>query len=720
MDTTTTGAGANGAAASPAAEASRLLNRHLSWLEFNARVLAQAEDTSQRPLERAKFLAIFSTNLDEFYEVRVADLHAKHASGLRSLSPDGLSPAEQLGRIRERALELYAEQARAFAAVTALLAEAGVRFSTYATLDDEDSGHLDRVFDEQVFPVLTPLAVDPAHPFPYISSLSLNLAVVVGDPDGRTTRIARVKVPPLLPRFVVLPDGERFVPLEQVIAAHLDRLFPGMRILGHHPFRVTRNADFALDDDLEENVLSAVETVLQKRRHSPQVTRLEIDGTMSDEVLELLTSELEIGPDEVYRVEGPLDLGGLWGLYRLDRPELRDEPYEAVTQPRLRADGEGTPVDIFKTIREGDVLFHLPYESFATSVEAFIEQAAGDPDVLTIKQTLYRTSGGESPIVRALIAAAEAGKQVAVLVELKARFDEAANIAWARVLERAGVHVVYGIVGLKTHAKTALVVRREGATIRRYCHVGTGNYNPQTARLYEDLGLLTCDPEIGADVSDLFNYLTGYSHQQRFRRLLVAPRTLRPGLLELIGEQAKPHGRIVIKANHCVDPEMIEGLYAASTAGARIDLIVRSACAVRPGVPGMSEHIKVRSLVGRWLEHSRIYSFGAGARARWYIGSADIMARNLDDRVEAVAPVLDATLRSRLETIVEVLLADDRLAWELDRDGVWHRPRGARGINAHELLAELARGAEQHVIECIGRGRTRSGTRQETRALEPA
>jgi polyphosphate kinase len=717
---TITGTPVNGATEASAPQPARYLNRHLSWLEFNARVLAQAEDTAQRALERAKFLAIFSTNLDEFFEVRVADLCALKASGMHTLSPDGLTPAEQLGRIRERVLELYDEQARAFGAVVALLAEAGLRYSTYATLDDEDRGHLDRVFDEQVFPVLTPLAVDPAHPFPYISSLSLNLAVVVGDPDGRATRIARVKVPPLLPRFVVLPDGERFVPLEQVIAAHLDRLFPGMRILGHHPFRVTRNADFALSDDLEEDVLSAVETVLQKRRHSPQVMRLEIDGTMSGEVLELLTPELEIGPDEVYRVDGPLDLGGLWGLYKLDRPDLKDEPYEAVTQPRLRADGEGTPVDIFRVIREGDVLFHLPYESFATSVEAFIEQAARDPDVLAIKQTLYRTSGGDSPIVRALIAAAEAGKQVVALVELKARFDEAANIAWARVLERAGVHVVYGIVGLKTHAKTALVVRREGGAIERYCHVGTGNYNPQTARLYEDLGLLTRDSEIGADVSDLFNYLTGYSHQQRFRRLLVAPRTLRPGLLELIGEQAKAHGRIVIKANHFVDPEMIEAVYAASSAGARIDLIVRSTCAVRPGVPGVSEHIRVRSLVGRWLEHSRIYAFGTGARARWYIGSADVMGRNLDGRVEAVAPVVEPALRARLETIVEVLLADDMLAWELDHDGVWHRPGRARGICAHQLLADLARGEEKHVVEVIGRGRARAGGRHDGRTLESA
>ncbi len=700
---TTTGAALGGGQRPPAPSGSRFLNRHLSWLEFNARVLALAQDAEQRPLERAKYLAIFSTNLDEFLAVRVAGLHARRAARVRTTSADGLTPAEQLGLIRRRVLGLYEVQGRAFEALTECLQEVGLRYSTYASLADEDRCHLDTVFDEQVFPVLTPLAVDPAHPFPYISSLSLNLAVVVADPDGEATRIARVKVPQLLPRFIVLPDGERFVPLEQVIAAHLDRLFPGMRVLGTHPFRVTRNADF-LADERGEDVMSAVETILQKRRHSPTVMRLEVDATMPGEVLELLVRELEIRPDEVYRVEGPLDLGGLWGLYGIDRPELKDPPYDPVTQPRLRGDGEGVPPDIFRVIREADVLVHLPYEFFATSVEAFIEQAVRDPDVLAIKQTLYRTSDGDSPIVRSLITAAEAGKQVVALVELKARFDEAANIAWARVLERAGVHVVLGMVGLKTHAKTALVVRREEGAIRRYCHVGTGNYNPQTARLYEDLGLFSCDPELGADVTDLFNYLTGYSRQRRYRRLMVAPRTLRPGLLELIGRQARNRGRIVIKANHVVDPEIIEALYAASTAGAEVDLIVRSTCSVRPGVPGMSEHIRVRSLVGRWLEHSRIYGFGTGDGAEWYIGSADIMARNLDDRVEAVAPVPDPRLRTRLATIVDVLLADDRLAWELDADGVWHRVPRTRGINAHEALAELARGAEEDAVEIIGTG----------------
>ncbi|MGH7748903.1 MAG: RNA degradosome polyphosphate kinase, partial [Candidatus Dormibacteria bacterium] len=390
------------------------------------------------------------------------------------------------------------------------LEAAGLRFSDYTSLDDDDRAHLDRVFEDEVFPVLTPLAVDPAHPFPYISNLSLNLAVVVGDPDTPAKRIARVKVPPLLPRFVVMPDGERFVPLEQLIAAHLEQLFPGMRILGHHPFRVTRNADFALEEEEAEDLLTAVEAILRMRRRSPRVVRLEIDDSMDEEVLSLLMRELEIAEEAVYRIDGPLDLAGLWALYKLDRPDLHDAPSKPATQARLGG-APDQPPDLFRVIAGGDVLVHFPYDSFATSVEAFIEQAARDPDVLAIKQTLYRTSGPDSPIVRALVAAAEAGKQVVALVELTARFDEATNIAWARVLEQAGVHVVYGLVGLKTHAKTALVVRREAGGIRRYCHVGTGNYNQQTARLYEDLGLLSCDPELGADLTDLFNYLTGYS-----------------------------------------------------------------------------------------------------------------------------------------------------------------------------------------------------------------
>ena len=685
-----------------AAPPGRYLNRHLSWLDFNARVLALADDAAVPLLERAKFLAIFSSNLDEFFQVRVGGLIEQRSAGLVGLSPDGMTVGAQLQAIRERVLGLVAHQTATFRAVTARLEEAGLRFSDYSSLDDDDRAHLDRVFDEQVFPVLTPLAVDPAHPFPYISNLSLNLAVVVGDPDTPATRIARVKVPPLLPRFIVMPDGERFVPLEQLIAAHLDRLFPGMRILGHHPFRVTRNADFALEEEEAEDLLTAVEAILRMRRRSPRVVRLEVEAGMDDEVLDLLMRELEIGDEAVYRIDCPLDLAGLWALHRLRRPELHDPPHKPCTQARLSG-GPETPPDLFQVIDQGDVLVHFPYESFETSVEGFIEQAACDPDVLAIKQTLYRTSGPDSPIVRSLVSAAEAGKQVVALVELTARFDEAANIAWARVLEQAGVHVVYGLVGLKTHAKTALVVRREAGGIRRYCHVGTGNYNQQTALLYEDLGLLSADPQLGADLTDLFNYLTGYSRQRRFRRLLVAPTTLRSGLLELIRRETRHRGRIVMKVNHLVDPEIVEALYAASTAGAEVDLVVRSACGVRPGVRGMSERIRVRSIVGRWLEHSRIVRFGDGPTADWYIGSADMMSRNLDGRVEALVPVIDAALRRRLAEVVDLSLADDCLAWELDSDGGWHRVPHQQGIDVQVRLTELARARAE--------GRDEEGTR---------
>jgi polyphosphate kinase len=685
-----------------AAPSGRYLNRHLSWLDFNARVLALADEPASPLLERAKFLAIFSSNLDEFFQVRVGGLIEQGSAGLVSLSPDGMTVAEQLEAIRERVIGLVAHQTATFQEVAALLEAAGLRFSGYSSLDDDDRAHLDTVFEEQVFPVLTPLAVDPAHPFPYISNLSLNLAVVVGDPDSPATRIARVKVPPLLPRFIVMPDGERFVPLEQLIAAHLDRLFPGMRILGHHPFRVTRNADFALEEEEAEDLLTAVEAVLRMRRRSPRVVRLEVEATMDSEVLDLLMRELEIGAEAVYRIDCPLDLAGLWALHRIKRPELHDPPHKPVTQGRLSGGPESSP-DLFQVVSEGDVLVHFPYDSFETSVEAFIEQAACDPDVLAIKQTLYRTSGPDSPIVRSLVSAAEAGKQVVALVELTARFDEAANIAWARVLEQAGVHVVYGLVGLKTHTKTALVVRREKGRIRRYCHVGTGNYNQQTALLYEDLGLLSADPQLGADLTDLFNYLTGYSRQRRFRRLLVAPTTLRPGLLELIRRETRNRGRIFMKLNHLVDPEIVEALYAASTAGAEIDLVVRSACGVRPGVPGMSERLRVRSIVGRWLEHSRIFRFGEGATAEWYIGSADMMTRNLDGRVEALTPVVDVALRRRLGEVVDLYLADDCLTWELDPEGSWHRVPRRRGVNVQERLVELARAHAE--------GRDAEGTR---------
>jgi len=670
---------------------SRFLNRHLSWLDFNARVLALAEDPALPLLERAKFLAIFSSNLDEFFQVRVGGLMEQQNAGLAPLSADGMSVADQLRAIRRRVLELVERQMRMFDAIAEGLERAGLRFSDYGSLDEEDRAHVDAVFDEQMFPVLTPLAVDPAHPFPYISNLSLNLAVVVGGREPGEQRIARVKVPPLLPRFVVMPDGERFVPAEQVIAAHLDRLFPGMRVLAHHPFRVTRNADVLLEDEAAEDLRAAVETFVRRRRRSPRVVRLEVDGTMSGEVENLLLRELELSSQDVYVVDGPLDLSGLWALYSVDRPQLKDEPWTPLTPSRLSApSAEEGPPDLFRIIDSGDVLVHHPYDSFTTSVEAFVDQAARDADVLAIKQTLYRTSEPDSPIVRSLIRAAEAGKQVVALVELTARFDEEANLAWAGALEEAGVHVVYGLVGLKTHAKAALVVRRTPTGIRRYCHIGTGNYNPETARLYEDLGLLSADPELGADLTDLFNYLTGYSRQRVYRHVLVAPVNLRSSVIELINRESHPGGRIVIKCNHLVDPVVIDALYEASRAGADIDLCARSTCGLRPGLPGVSERVRVRSIVGRFLEHSRIFRFGADENADWYIGSADLMARNLDGRVELVVPVHDRALRRRLEEIVDTILADDVLAWELDADGTWHKVPTRSGINAHQRLMELA------------------------------
>ncbi len=677
---------------SPAAsEPQRLLNRELSWLDFNARVLALAEDSDRPLLERAKFLAIFSTNLDEFVQVRVSGLQEQVAAGVRATTPDGMDSFEQLRAIRARIDELVTRQARLFTKeIAPALEDVGIAFSNWDELDDDDREYLVDVFEARVFPVLTPLAVDPAHPFPYISNLSLNLAVVVRDPETREQRFARVKVPPLLPRFIVMPDGERFVSLEQVIAAHLDGLFPGMEIIANHPFRVTRDADFELEDE-DEDLLEAIESVLTLRKRSGHVVRLEVDTHMSEEVLELLCRELELSEHDVNVVDAPLDLSGLWALYALDRPELKDQPWQPQTQPVLtRTD---PPPDLFRLLQAGDVLVHHPYDSFTTSVEAFVDQASRDPSVLAIKQTLYRTAGPEGAIVASLVRAADAGKQVVALVELKARFDEQANVERARELEEAGVHVVYGLVGLKTHTKILLVVRQEHDGIRRYCHIGTGNYNPVTANLYEDIGLLTADPLLGADLTELFNYLTGYSRQGRYRKLLVAPVSLRPGIRDRIErETAKgSDGRIVLKMNSLVDPEIIEALYTASNAGVSIDLIVRGICCLRPGVPGMSENIRVRSIVGRFLEHSRIYHFGGDAEtAEYLIGSADLMPRNLDRRVEAVTPVTAAPLRARLEEILNTNLADDVLAWELRQDGTWEKVPTVVGIDTHRRLGELA------------------------------
>jgi polyphosphate kinase len=670
-------------------DTSRYLNRELSMIDFQARVLAYAEDPSLPLLERAKFLAIFSGNIDEFFQVRVAGLKEQLAVGVRSTSPDGLDQLEQLRAIRERMEELVTRQAAAFTKdIAPALAEAGVEFVDWRDLDPDGCAELTRVFEDRIFPVLTPLAVDPAHPFPYISNLSLNLAVVVQDASSGEERFARVKVPPLLPRFVVVPNTSRFVPLEQVIAAHLDALFPGMRVLSHHPFRVTRDADIELNDEAED-LLAAMEIVLRQRTKFGIAVRLEVDAHMTPEVLELLCRELELDSNDVYQVDAPLDLSGLWDIYGLRRPDLKFPNFTPQNPPQLAG---GDETDIFWALRHGDVLLHHPYESFANSVELFVEQAARDPNVLAMKQTLYRTGDAEAGIVASLAKAAEAGKQVVALVELKARFDEQANIERARRLEQAGAHVVYGLVGLKTHAKILLVVRQEPDGIRRYCHVGTGNYNPKTATSYEDLGVLSSDPDLGADLSELFNYLTGYSRPGEYRRLLVAPMHLRDELRQLIRSQAREGGMITIKMNALVDSEMIDELYAASKAGARIDLIVRSICCLRAGIPGLSERITVRSIVGRHLEHSRIFRFGVpGDEATEYvIGSADLMPRNLDRRVEADLRVVDARMRARLDEILEIEFADDLLAWTLEPDGTWRKVPTVVGLDSQVKFQELA------------------------------
>ncbi|MGH3905322.1 MAG: RNA degradosome polyphosphate kinase [Pseudonocardiaceae bacterium] len=671
----------------------RYLNRELSWLDFNARVLALAEDVSQPLLERAKFLAIFASNLDEFYMVRVAGLKRRDETGLSVRSADGLAPRDQLARIAARNQELAERHARVFLdSVRPRLEEHDIRVVTGSDLDDEQRLRLSEYFSDQIFPVLTPLAVDPAHPFPYISGLSLNLAVTVRDPHNRIERFARVKVPNNVPRLVRVDGADdrssanaTFLPLEELIGAHLGELFAGMEVVDWHVFRITRNADFEVEEDRDEDLLQALERELARRRFGPPV-RLEVADTMSEHVLELLLRELEVDQRDVVQVPGQLDLSCLWQVYALPAPELKDEPFVPVTHPAF---GEGeTPKSVFATLREGDVLVHHPYDSFSTSVQRFIEQAAEDPKVLAIKQTLYRTSG-DSPIVDALITAAEAGKQVVALVEIKARFDEQANIKWARALERAGVHVVYGLMGLKTHCKIALVVRQEGSMIRRYCHVGTGNYNPKTARLYEDIGLFTAEPSVGADLTDLFNSLTGYARQTSYRSLLVAPYGIRRGIVEGI-EGEITHARaghssgIRIKVNSLVDEQVIDALYRASLTGVPIDLVVRSICALTPGRPELSENIRVRSILGRFLEHSRVFHF-AGADEHW-IGSADMMHRNLDRRVEVLVRVADPKLTGELDAVFASALDPATRCWVLQPDGSWQAsPADGSTVRDHQV-----------------------------------
>jgi polyphosphate kinase len=668
------------------------LNRELSWLAFNARVLALAEDLATPLLEQAAFLAIYASNLDEFFQVRVAGLDDQVAGGIQTPSPDGRTPREQVAEIREVVTGLGAQHEQLIVKqIIPGLREAGIDLLDYADLSRAERDEIEERFRARIFPVLTPLAVDPGHPFPYISDLSLNLAVVVRDNiDGRD-RFARVKVPSTLPRWTRLGDSSRYVSLESVIAAHLDQLFPGMEIVESHVFRVTRNADLTLEEAEADDLLAAVELELRRRRFGRAI-RLEVASTMSDAVLDLLKRELDLLDSEVYPTAAPLDATSFFEIAQLDIPELRWPAWQGVVEPAL--DGEEGRADFFEVMRAGDVFVHHPYSSFGASVVEFIRQASLDSDVLAIKLTLYRTSG-ESPIIDALIRASELGKQVAVLVELKARFDEEANIGWARRLEKAGVHVAYGIVGLKIHSKICMVVREEADGIRRYCHLGTGNYNHKTARFYEDFGVLTADAAVGEDLADLFNGLTGYSNAHEFQRILVAPHDLRHQLCDLIDREIESgRGALKFKMNSLVDPQMIEKLYEASQAGVDIDLVVRGICCLRPGVPGLSDRIRVRSLVGRFLEHSRLYHFANGrgpGQPLTYLGSADLMTRNLERRIEVLLEVNDAATVARLQEVIDVNLADDQLAWTLDGSGVWTHRIGMVGTNAQERFQQLAR-----------------------------
>jgi polyphosphate kinase len=669
----------------------RYLNRELSWLEFNHRVLAMAKDASLPLLERIKYLAISSSNLDEFFQVRVALLQAGVESGVGGRSPDGLTMEEQLTAIRDRVIELTALEQQIFAKdLRPALAACDIEIRDWDQIEAEDRNYLSRLFDERIFPVLTPLAVDPSHPFPYVSNLSFNLAVLVRDPDTEEVRFARIKLPPAIGRFIRLLEGDLFIPIEQLIGAQLHRLFPGMDIVSFSPFRVTRDADLDIEGEGYENLLEAVKSGVERRHRLSDAVRIETDRGMSRRVQELLLAELELGDEDLFVRDTLLDLGSLSELYEIDRPDLKFERWTARPVPALTQHGDET-VDFFERLKRGDVLVQHPYDSFDSSVAAFLDQAAKDPDVLAIKHTLYRSSGPENPIGRTLKRAARAGKVVVTLVELQARFDEETNIEWARTLEEAGAHVVFGQAGLKTHGKLMLVIRREGDRIRSYCHIGTGNYNPVTARAYEDVGLLSADPALTADLADLFNQLTGYSRKPDFRRVLVAPDRLRPALLDRIAREIEaPDGHILIKVNSLSDPRMIDALYGASSAGVRVDLIVRGICCLRAGVPGLSERIRVRSIVGRYLEHSRMFRFGSEARGYEYlIGSADLMPRNLDRRVEVVTPIDDPQLKQRIEEVFQLLLADDRLAWELD-DHRWKKVPILRGLDAQRALQLLA------------------------------
>ncbi len=675
----------------------RFLDREVSWLKFNQRVLELAEDESLPLLERVRFLAIFTSNLDEFFMVRVAGLKRRIAAGLAVRAASGLMPREQLELIWRTTRDLSERHARIFGKILMpQLAAEGIHLVHWDELSDAEVKQCKKMFKERVFPVLTPLAVDPAHPFPYISGLSLNLAVMLRDPHTGKEHFARVKVPQIFSRFIPLGDN-RFVPLEDVMRERLSKLFPGMTILEVHAFRVTRNEDLEVEEDDAENLLAALEKELLRRRFGPPV-RLEVESSISTSVLELLVSELGISDQEVFRLPGPLDLRGLHGIADINREDLKYDAFVPSTHRQLAPVESAAPVDVFKAARRGDVLLHHPYDSFSTSVQRFIEQAAADPRVLAIKQTLYRTSG-DSPIIDALIDAAEAGKQVLVLVEIKARFDEQANIRWARKLEQAGCHVVYGLIGLKTHCKLAMVVRDEGdygGGIRRYTHIGTGNYNPKTSRIYEDLGLITTNEAIGEDVAHLFNNLSGWGTAPEYERVLVAPATVRSGLIEQIHAEIAHHragrpARIRLKANSLVDEAVIDALYLASQAGVPVQLLVRGICSLRPGVPGLSETIEARSVLGRFLEHSRVFWFDNGGEARAWIGSADMMHRNLDRRVEVLVEMPTPELVGEIGWILDLAFDPTTTAWSLGADGEWTRNDGTVDLQAALIARQRAR-----------------------------
>ena len=654
----------------------RIINRELSWLDFNSRVLALASDTGVPLLERCRFIAIFSSNLDEFFQIRVAALKGQIAGEVRTKTPDGRTPQHQLEDIRGIAKNLVAQQERVWMdEIVPQLAEHNIQISTWTDLTAADREHLTGVFESRIFPVLTPLAVDPAHPFPYISNLALSLAIVVRDPKSGEERFARVKLPQTFPRFFQLPNTFKFVSIEEIVSANLPRLFPGMEIVQCHAFRVTRNADLSVDDEDAEDLLVAIEMELRRRRFGKAV-RLEVPGAMSEDLIALLIDELEIDSDDVTRQASIIDLTSLNQIANLNIAPLRHAPWPALTAGRLQAveDGERS---IFSVIRDRQLLVHHPHESFSSSVETFVQQAATDPDVQSIKMTLYRTTG-DSAIAKYLIQAAERGKQVAVVLELKARFDEARNVTWAKELEYAGVHVTYGIVGLKTHSKCVLVVRNDPDKMRRYVHIGTGNYNANTARLYEDIGFFTCEDAIGSDATELFNFLTGYAQEPEYKVLLVAPRQLRKRIVALIDKEATfgDAGKITFKMNSISDPLVIEALYRASAAGVKVNLIVRGICCIRAGVPGMSENISVRSILGRYLEHSRIYRFEHGLEDNeplHLIGSADMMGRNLDGRVEVLAPLTHPKHRMWLDTVLGFLLDEESTHFSLNSDNTWTR-----------------------------------------------